>query len=332
MKTEGLLKLFISFSLLILVGSFGYILIESWSWLDSIYMTFITLSTVGFGEVHPMSDLGRIFTILLILGGVGHMAYFLALIFKFIIDMQFKELFGGEKMIKEISKLKKHTIICGYGQMGKLIAKQMKAHNKPYIIVESDAELAETLKNNERYFIIGNGSDDSVLNDAGISHASELVTTVTTDAENVFITLTAKSLNKNIRVISRVFDDSTIPKLVKAGADKIVSPYTQASLKIAQSIINPAVDDFLEIAGDKGTTEYQIADILVEEKMFCSGKALKDIKLKEQGVLVVGIKRHNGDKVFAPHKDEIIKLGDQLIVIGSDQNFSHLISTMTSEA
>ncbi len=331
MKTKDLLKLFLSFSILIILGTSGYVFIENWNLLDSVYMTFITLSTVGFSEVNPMSDYGRIFTIFLILGGVGHMAYFLALVFKFIIDMKFKELIGRGKMVKEIAKLKNHTIICGYGQMGKLIAKEMRTHQVPYLVIESNPNLSDELKSNEKFYIIGNASDDSVLNEAGIIHANDLVTTVTTDAENVFITLTARALNNKIRVISRVFDDSTIPKLLKAGANKIVSPYTQASLKIAQSIINPAVDDFLEIMGEEGNTKYQLADILVEEKMFCSGKALKDIKLREQEVLVVGIRRQDGERIFAPHKDEIIKLGDQLIVIGSNKNFSDLISTLTSE-
>lgn len=329
MTGKQILILFISFAGLLSFGVSGYTIIEGWSFLDSLYMTFTTLSTVGYGEVHVLSDPGRIFTIFLILAGVGQMAYFLSLIFKLIIDTQFNQIFRRNKMKKQIAKLKNHTIICGYGKMGHLIAKQMRKNNCDYVILEKDPDLREKLEAASELFIIGNASMDSVLEEAGIEDAKVLVTTVTTDAENVFITLTANSLNKNVRIISRVFDDSTIPKLVKAGASKIISPYTQASMKIAQSIINPAVDDFLEVISSEGTTEYQLAEIKVEKNMFCAGKTLEEIKLKEQGMLIVSIKRESGERIFAPHKEISIELEDQLILIGTNKNFSELVSNIT---
>ncbi|MBT3982300.1 MAG: potassium channel protein [Bacteriovoracaceae bacterium] len=331
MGPKGILKLSFSFLLLLLFGSYTYHYLEGWGLLDSLYMTFITLSTVGYGEVHELSDSGRIFTMFLILGGVGHMAYFMAVIFHLIIDMRFNTFFRRDKMSKSIEKLKGHTIICGYGQMGKLISEEMIKNHHPFVIIDSNSELEEELKKAGVYYVIGNGSDDSILETAGIDRAASLVTTVTNDSENVFITLTAKTLNKDIRIISRVFDDSTIPKLKKAGAFKIISPYAQASQKMAQSIINPAVDDFLEVISNEGRTEYRIADIIVKDKMQCAGKALKDIKLKEQGVIIVGIRRENGERIFAPHKDVTIELGDQLIAMGSGANFTELISSMTQE-
>lgn len=321
--------LLFSFITLLSTGTFGYHFIEGWRLFDSLYMTLITLTTVGYSETHMLSDNGRLFTMILILAGVGQMAYFLSVIFRLIVDTSFNQIFRRKKMKAKISALSGHTIICGYGKMGRLIAKQMKEHSRDYLIIENDPNQKERLEEDRQLFIIGNASDDDILFEAGIDKADVLVTTVTTDAENVFITLSASTLNKSIRIISRVFEDSAIPKLVKAGASKIISPYTHASLKIAQSIINPAVDEFLEVISSEGKTQYQLAEIKVNENMFCAGKTLMEIKLKEQGMLIVGIKRKDGETIFAPHKEVSIELEDQLILIGTNKNFTTLVENMT---
>ena len=330
MNPKQFFILILSFTILLLFGSFGYHTIEGWSLFDSLYMTLITLSTVGYSEIHTLSNNGRIFTMLLIIAGVGQMAYFLSLTFRLIIDTQYNQIFRRKKMKRHISKLKNHTIICGHGKMGKLIAKQLKDNNKDFVVIDNDMTQKEELEDSGILFIIGNASNDDILIEAGILQAESLITTVTTDAENVFITLSANSINKKIRIISRVFDDMAVPKLIKAGASKIISPYTHASLKIAQSIINPAVDEFLEVISSEGKTQYQLAEVNVDQKMYCAGKRLKDIKLKEKGMLIVGIKRKDGTRIFAPHKDIVIELDDQLILIGTNENFTQLVRDITT--
>ena len=313
---------------LIVIGTFGYINIEGWSFIDSIYMTVVTLSTVGFGEVHPLSTEGKIFSIILIIVGVGNMAYILSSLFQEMLDLRFDEFYRRRRTKMKIQSIKNHCIICGFGKMGQAIAAQLAIRGKNFVVIDTDVTKENKLKELDYLYVIGKASDDDVLEEAGILRAKELVTVVNSDAENVFITLTAKSLNKNLHVISRVTDSSATPKLHKAGANKIVSPYGQASLKISQSILNPVIDDFLEIMIEDETVEFQMAEIPVEEGNHLSGLTLEDSNLMSKGMIIVGIKKRSGKTLFAPKKDDVIEEGDNLIAIGSGKEFCKVVADL----
>ena len=330
MSISKLLKLLILLIPLLAIGVFGYMRIEGWSFIDALYMTIITLSTVGFQEVHQLSDAGRIFTLLYIILGVGNMAFILSNIVQFAMDMKLDQLYRRRHMKQRIKKLKDHTIICGYGQMGKKIATELDLKNEQFVIIDNDPAKAEELTEKGYMFFCGSASNDEILISAGIEKAKSLVTVVNTDSENVFITLTAKSLNKDINIISRVTHESTQPKLLKAGANKIISPYNQASVKIAQSILNPAVDDFLEIITNDRAIEFQMADIAILDNNKLINKTLEESDFKEKGMIIVGIWKDSGKIVYAPNKDEVIESGDRLIAIGSGQAFSDQIKNMKS--
>lgn len=322
--------LLFTLTLLAVLGTMGIVYIEGWPVLDAFYFTVITLTTIGYGEIHPLSDSGRLFTLIIIMLGVGNTAYILSLVFQYVLELRFFDQLGRRKMEKELGQINNHTIVCGYGAMGELIATELAKRGKDFVIIDKETDMVPTFKEKGFLYLVGNASDDEILKLAGIEKASTLVCVVTSDAENVFITLSARTLNKDINIISRVFDEGTRPKLLKAGANKIISPYTHASHKIIQTIINPAVDDFLEFVSDENEIDYQLADIYISKDMSCADKTLSQIKLKEQGFVIVGIKRQTGDMVFAPSKDEKILQGDRLLAIGKPENFSEIISNLTS--
>ena len=322
--------LLITLTLISIFGTMGIVYIEGWPILDAFYFTIITLTTIGYGEIHPLSDAGRIFNLLIIVLGVGNTAYILSLVFQYVLELRFFDQLGRRKMENELGQINDHTIVCGYGNMGELITNELAKRKKSFVIIDKDTNRASTFKEKGYLYLIGNASDDEILKLAGIEKAKTLVCVVTNDAENVFITLSARTLNKDIEIISRLFDETTRPKLLKAGANKIISPYTQASHKIVQTIINPAIDDFLEFVSDENEIDYQLADIYISQDMSCVDKKLNEIKLKEQGFVIVGIKRQDGNMVFAPSKEEQILQGDRILAIGKPENFSEIIGNLTS--
>lgn len=317
------------FVLIVSIGTYGLIQIEGWKTLDALYFTIITLTTIGYGEIHPLSDQGRIFTLFIVFLGVGNTAYIFSLIFQYILEMKFLNKYGIKKMEKKLKMIHDHTIICGFGNMGEMISDQLANQEKGFVIIDKDPTKANSFKEKGYLFLTGNASDDDALKKAGIERAKTLVCVVTNDAENVFITLTARTLNKDIKIITRVFDESTRPKLIKAGANKVISPYTQASHKITQSIINPAIDDFLEFVSNDDKIEYQLADIFISQNMSCADKKLNEIQIKENGLVIVGIKKKNGKMILAPESDEKISHGDRILAIGKPENFSEIIGNLT---
>ncbi len=312
-------------------GAIGYHFIEGWTWFESLYMTAITLSTIGYSEVHPLSDWGRFFTLFLIISGVGSFAYIMGQIVQFTLDLKFNQIYRRKKMSEKIAKLGHHTIICGFGKMGRTMAEEIQKKGRPFVIIEKEKSYEPQLQEANIPYIIGDASDNKNLLFAGIEKAKSLVSVVTTDAENVFITLTARSLNKELFIISRVFDEATTPKLIVAGANKVVSPYTQAAFKMAQTILNPAVDDFIEILHDDKNLEFQMADFLVEKDMTCAGKSLNEIKLKEKGVMIISIQKKEGKIIFAPHKSQILETGDRLMAIGSGNKLESQLQNLLSK-
>lgn len=325
------LQFFITLLLITGIGTWGYMSLEGWRFLDSLYMAVITLTTIGFGEVHPLSDKGRIFTLGLIIVGVGNMAYFLSSLFQLFFEWQANNFFGRRRMEKAMSKMKCHAIICGHGKMGAQICKYLHREKHPFIVIERRTEETEVFEELGYPYLIGNATDDEILLKAGIERANFLVTVVTTDPENVFITLTAKSLNHDLKIISRVFDDSTRPKLLKAGANKIICPYATASSKMAQSILRPATDDFMDFLLEDENEDWQMGEIHVRPEMNMADATLEDIKLKERGVMIVGIRKKGGRMIFAPKKKEKIEPGDRVIAVGMQKEIGHLVDTLTNQ-
>ncbi len=313
-------------TLFILIGSgaSGYILVEGWEPFEALYMTVITVSTVGYKEVYPLSREGQIFTVLLIIFGTGTLAYTVGSLFQFMVEGQLKKLLGRKKLQKQISHMKDHYIICGFGRIGRLVARELSAKPLPFIVVEQDKERCARLEEAGYLFVEGDATHDDILEKAGIRQAKGLITAVTSDSANVFITLTARGINPDLYILARASEDRADIKLMRAGADKVVSPYTIGATRMAQAILRPSVVDFIDIATATENLELQLEEIKVLPPSSLSGKTLINSGIrKDLGLIIVGIKK--GQKMlFNPDPSTEIEADDILIALGEPPEIKNL--------
>jgi voltage-gated potassium channel len=309
----------------VLVGTLGYALIEKWGFFESFYMTVITITTVGFREVHDLSTPGKAFTIVLIFSSLGVIAYAGGSLLEFIVEGQIRQLVGRRKLKKEISKLENHYIICGYGRIGNFICAEFRKKPLSFVVVESDPELCRDLEEEGILFVAGDATDDDTLIKAGIERARGLITAVTQDTDNVFITLTARGLNPGLFILARAAERSSEKKLKHAGATKVVSPYLIGAHRMAQAILRPSVVDFLEIATGTTRFELQLEEIRLSPSSPLIGKNLLNSGLRRDwGIIIVGIKKSDGEMLFNPLSDTVIEKGDTLITLGQKEAISKL--------
>jgi voltage-gated potassium channel len=305
--------------LLVSFGTFGYIVIEGWRFLDALYMTVITLSTVGFREVHNLSDLGKIFTMVLIFFGVSVIGYIVGSLAQIMFEGQFHRIIGRKKVEKSISALEGHYIICGFGRIGALICKEFAARPLSFVVVEKDAASVERMEldGHGYLFLRGDATVDDTLLKAGIKKAKGLISVVTSDTENVYITLTARGLNPDLFILARSGEEGSEVKLKRAGANKVVSPYLIGGSRMAQAILRPTVVDFIEIATGHEHLELQMEEILIPDHSVFIGESLASSGFrKETGVIIVGIKKECGKMGFNPESHTKLEARDILIVLG----------------
>jgi voltage-gated potassium channel len=311
-------KLLLSLFLIVLVisfGTLGYMFIEGWNLLDSLYMTIITLASVGYKEVHDLSVNGRIFTIVLIIGGVGTVAYALTSAARIIIEGELQDVFGRRRLENKIKGLKDHYIICGYGRMGRIICKELRENNQKFVVIEKKTDLmAET---EDTLIIQGDATSDEVLKEVGIDKAKGLISVLPTDAENLFVVLSARGLNPHLLIVARAGEEGSEKKLLRAGADKVVSPYQIGGLRIAHTILKPAVVDFIEFATKSGNIDLQMEEVTIQEASALSGLTLDECNIgRGLGIIIVAIKKTDGDLKFNPTFRSTINAGDTLIALG----------------
>ncbi len=308
----------------LLFGSLGYVWLEGWNFFDSFYMTVITLTTVGYGEVRPLSPLGRVYTMLLILGGVGLMLYVVGALARVVVEGEIREALGKRKLQKYLKQLKDHYIICGYGRIGEIIARQLSQAKVPLVIVENHPETLARLEDSGYYYVAGDATREEVLLEAGIERAKGLVAVVRSDAGNVYIVLTARSLNPRLFIVARGEEPGALQKLLRAGADRVESPYEMGGTKMAQSILRPTVVTFMELAMHQGV-EWSMEEIAVGTRSPLIGVPLKDTGIrKELNLILVAIKRADGEMLFNPTPETALMAGDTLIAVGMRQNLEAL--------
>lgn len=310
---------------LVTMGATGYMFIEGWSLLDSLYMTIITLGTVGFREVHELSDSGKLFTITLIVFGVSVLGYIVGSLAQIMFEGQIQRIIGRKKVEKKIESLRDHYIICGFGRIGALICREFSAKPIPFLVIEKHPEAHEKLHHEEYLHLRGDATEDETLLRAGIKRAKGLISVVTSDTENVYITLTARGLNPDLFILARSGEEGSEIKLRRAGANKVISPYVIGGNRMAQAILRPNVVDFIEIATGREHMELQMEEILIPENSAFVGENLVSSGFrKETGVIIVGIKKIHGKMVFNPESHSRIEAGDTLIVLGDPQAIQKL--------
>lgn len=307
-----------------LLGIFGlgtawYWLIEGWSWTDAAYMTIITLSTVGFSEIQPMNERGRIFTIILILLGLITIGYIVNRFTEALIEGYFQAGIRRRQEKRLIDTLNEHYIICGFGRTGQQVAREFYADKVPFVIVDSELEQVEKAQNNGYIVIQGDATLDECLHKAKIGQAVCLITTLSSDAENLYTVLSAKTLNPKIRAISRASTEEAVKKLQRAGADAVVSPYITGGKRLAAVAVRPQVMDFVDGILTGSDRSFYLEEFLLDpDKCPCVGQTLREARLRSQsGALVLAIRRVSGDLIAGPTGETRLMAGDLLICMGT---------------
>lgn len=309
-----------SLFLLTLVGTVVYVYLEDMAWVDALYMTVITIATVGFGEVKELSPQGRLFTITLIVLGVGIATTVISNAFSIVVGPLLWSTLEQRRMQQKIKNLNQHYIVCGYGRMGRQIVSDLRARNEPFIVIDSSPDLESFLLETETPYIIGSAMDDEILLEAGIERARGIVSALSNDASNVMTVLSARELNPKIYIVARVVRGESESKVRRAGANEVINPYQIGGHRMALSLLRPAVHDFLTHIFNF-ETEHQPVDVgqvIVLENSSIAGKTVATCGLRsEQGVNILGIIQPSGDLVITPHPNTNIDVGATLIVIGN---------------
>lgn len=311
--------------LLTAAGTAGFRFIEHWSWFDSFYMVVITLSTIGYQEVHSLSYAGRVFNVGLIVAGVIMVFLMIGSLTQALLEFELVRLFGKRKMQREIASLKGHYIICGAGRVGTSVASELAHKPCPFVIVEREGKLVSELEPGW-LTLAGDAASEKVLRDAGVERARGLVAATTTDATNIYIVLTARSMNPGLKIIARASERAAEKHLKTAGANIVISPYAAAGHRIAQTFLRPNVLDFLDIAtANSGALEMLIEEIRVNAQSPLAGASVGSSGIHHQfGIMVLAIRRAGGETRFNPRANDAIYAGDFLIVMGEPAQLGQL--------
>jgi len=306
------------------IGTLGYRLIEGLSWLDAFYMTCITVSTVGFREVQELSAVGKLFTVALIVAGLSTVVVAVGQIGQDMIALTARRY--KERMEKQVEALSGHYILCGYGRMGRVIARHLQSEKVPFVVVDHTPELVEAIREEKLLAIEGDATSDETLERAGVRRAKGLVTVLSKDAENVFVVLTASQLNPSLYILARANNDDAIPKLIRAGANAVINPYESAGARIAQTLLRPAVTDFMQVVTSREGLDILVEQIEIQPESQLAGRTLRESNLRQvANAMVVAIRKgRSGEMLFNPESSALMEAGDTLIAIASKQALDRL--------
>lgn len=306
-------------------GVAGYMVIEGWSFWDAFYMTVITVTTVGYREVHPMSRTGELFTSLLLLVGVGTAFYTFTLAATIVVDGGLQKRLGRRRVTRMIDELEQHFIVCGFGRIGTVIAEEFTQQQIPFVLVERDPTRVQEALERGMLVVEADASHEDTLRKLHIERARGLVAAVGTDAENVYAVLTARVLAPTLFIVGRAETEDAERKLRRAGADRVVSPYAIGAQQMAQTALRPAVVDFVKLATQAGNLDLAMEQIVVTVSSQLVGTSLITSNLRQRfGVIVVGIQRASGKMEFNPSPEAVIQDGDQLVVLGRPESLKEL--------
>lgn len=297
-------------------GTGGYMAIEGWSAFDALYMTITTVATVGFQEVHPLSEAGQAFTIGLIISGVGTLLYVLGELARVLIDGEVRRVLGQYRTNSKVKTMAGHYIVCGYGRMGRRLVKELQVTPREFVVIEKDPAALAVLAESGILAVEGDATQDEVLLEAGVARAKGLVAVVRTDMENLFIVLTARGLNKDLYIVARAGEEGSEQKLMRAGANRVSSPYSIGGVQMAHALIRPAALDFLELATQSEHLDLQMEEFVVQDPRFDGQTPCACGLQEDRGLMLVAVKRGAGHMEFNPGSDVRLAMGDTVIVLG----------------
>ena len=295
-------------------------------------MTVITITTVGYGEIRAVSEAGRLFTIILIFLGMGILGYTLGMVAQVIVQFQLRSILGRRKLGLKIKAIKNHYIICGYGRIGRIISQELKANRIPMLVLDQSSESQQILEDSDIPYILADATSEDILLEAGIERAKGLVTVVSSDADNLFITMTARLLKPDLFILARADDEQTEKKLIRAGANRVVMPYLIGGRKMAHTIIKPAVEEFLEFTVHDKDIALKMEELRVGERSRLNGVSLVDSGIRqEMNVIIVAIRKKSGEMMFNPSSQARIETGDTLIALGHTTDLGKLAVILAGE-
>ncbi len=306
------------------IGTLGFCLTEHWDWFDSLYMTITTLTTVGYGEVHPLHREGRAFAMLLMITGVGTLLFILSDTAQTLVEIDPRELFGRRRMREQIGKLKNHQIVCGFGRTGQEIANQLRASHVPFIVIESDNDRCKRAKDEGILYIQGDATADEVLKEAQVSTAKGIVCALSDDAANTFIALSAKEFNENINIVCRAANPGAEAKMIRAGAHNVVSPYVIAGRRMASAVTHPLVLEFLDVAMHNPQFDLRLEQIMITLHSKLAGLTLRDANIKQTvGAMVLAVNK-KGQLLTNPGPEFVFEEGDIIVALGAEDELNKL--------
>ncbi|MEW7280455.1 potassium channel protein [Aquimarina sp. 2201CG1-2-11] len=322
-------KLYIALILLvvvIIVGVFGFRFFSDYSWVDALYMTVITMSTVGFGEVAPLDDNAKLFTVFLISTSVAIFAYTVSVITEYIVSKNDPKRMQYRKMQKMIHQIENHIIIIGYGRNGKQAAAKLLAYDKPFVIIEKDEAVIERYQNDNLFFLKGNATEDEVLLEAGIKNAACLICTLPEDADNLFIVLSARQINKELKIISRASQDASYKKIRLAGADNVIMPDRIGGDHMASLVVVPDLIEFLDNLSIIGKKSINIEEVSFEDIFDKSEtQTIREIDMRSKtGCTIIGYKSPDGEYIVNPEADTELRPGSKIVVLGRPEQINLL--------
>jgi voltage-gated potassium channel len=312
-------------ALVVGIGTVGYMLIEGWNAWDAFYMTIISVTTVGYREVHNLSRAGQVFTSLLLIGGVGTAFYAFTLVAAGIIESRLQPRFQERRRVRMIDALTDHFILCGAGRIGHIIAEEFRRQHVPFVVIDHDPDAVQAVLERGDMAVEADASREDILRRARIDRARGLIAALGTDAENVYAILTARGLRPDLFVIARADSEDAGRKLLQAGASRVVSPYQIGAVQMAQTALRPAVVDFVELATSSASLELAMEQVGIAQGSALAGRSILEANLRQRfGVIVVGIRRRDGRMDFNPAPDAVMQPGDQLVVLGPPEQLKGL--------
>jgi voltage-gated potassium channel len=324
---KRLLRVIAALAMVFIVGVFGYSSIEGWSLFDSLYMTVITIASVGYGETHPLTFQGRMFTIVLILCGSATLIYGLSILTAFVVEGDLTDIIRRRTMLKKIGALDGHFIVCGMSATGRYVIDELKKTGRSFVVIDRDPERIKALTEAGILNIEGDATNDAVLQAAGISRAGGLLTTLHADADNLFVVVTARGLNPSLRIIAKAINEESERKLRQVGADSVIMPNFIGGLRMASEMIRPSVVSFLDVMLRSQDATVRVEEIRIPAGSTLVGKSLAESAILDvEGVTVVAIADAGGAYRFNPSRQRLLAAGDVVIVMGIVENILTLQS------
>lgn len=306
-------------------GTVGYSLIEGWDLWDAFYMTVISVTTVGYREVHPLSRLGEAFTVMVVTFGVATVLYTFSFLMARLVEGDLQERWVRRRRRRMLDELTHHFIICGFGRIGRIIAREFARQTVPFVIIERDPDRMKEAIDAGYLAVEADASSEDVLQRIGIGRARGFIAAVSTDAENVYAVLTARLLRPDLYIIGRAETEDAKAKLIRAGCDRVLSPYHIGGLQLAQTALRPAVVDFVQLATGSDNLDLNMEQVQIAAGAPLAGKTIVSAGLRQRfGVVVVGIQRTSGAMEFNPPPESVMGVGDCLVVLGQAKNLREL--------